>query len=168
MKRKSKFKEHFVQYCDNSSYSCNSHTYNPLGHSLFVVMTNYTFVKYSIAPQAYKDVNTHANEISSWQISSRTIHQCAPNIGRMNGDIKYDIETLSLKNGEQLEDFHSRILILKQEIVFYGKTVFLTRILFHYMKALSKSKTFKAFITPKMTYLITVLDNNENQLYTRG
>ena len=36
---------------------------------------------------------------------------CAPHIGGMNGDVKYDLATLTFNNGEKLEYFHSRIII---------------------------------------------------------
>ena len=35
-----------------------------------------------------------------------------------------------------------------------------TRLIFQYMKAFTKSEKLKAFIAPKMTYLITFLDKN--------
>ena len=44
-----------------------------------------------------------------------------------------------------------------------------TILLFHYMKALSKSDKLRAFIVHKMTYLITLLDNNgKYDVYTGG
>ena len=73
----------------------------------------------------------------------------------MNGDVQSDLATLAFNNGEQLEDFHSRILRLQQEIMLSGEIV-----LFQYMKALTKSEKLKAFIAPKMTDLITFLDKN--------
>ena len=78
----------------------------------------------------------------------------------MNGDVQSDLATLAFKNGEQLEDFHSRILRLQQEIMLSGEIVSPTRLLLQYMKALTKSEKLKAFIAPKMTDLITFLDNN--------
>ena len=36
-------------------------------------------------------------------------------------------------NGEQLEYFHSKILILQQEIIFSGETLSPTRLLSHYI-----------------------------------
>ena len=72
-------------------------------------------------------------------------------------------------NGEQLEDFHSRILRLQQEFMLYGEIVSPTRLLFQYMKALTKSEKLKAFIAPNMTDLITFLDNNgKSAVYTGG
>ena len=41
-----------------------------------------------------------------------------------------------------------------------GEIVSPTRLLFQYMKALTKSEKLKAFIAPKMTDLITFLDKN--------
>ena len=41
-----------------------------------------------------------------------------------------------------------------------GEIVSPTRLLFQYMKALTKSEKIKAFIAPKMTDLITFLDKN--------
>ena len=41
-----------------------------------------------------------------------------------------------------------------------GEIVSPTRLLFQYMKKLSKSDKIRAFIAPKMTDLITFLDNN--------
>ena len=67
-----------------------------------------------MAPQAQKVVSTHANEILGWTILSRLLHSRAPHLGGMNGDGKSDLATLAFKNGEQLEDFHSRILRLQQ------------------------------------------------------
>ena len=43
----------------------------------------------------------------------------------------------------------------------YGETIYPKRILFWYTKALSKSDKLKAFISPKITDLVTFLDNNE-------
>ena len=54
----------------------------------------------------------------------------------MNGGVQSDLATLSFKNGEQLEDFHSRILRLQQEIMLYVEIVSPARIIFQYMKAL--------------------------------
>ena len=41
-----------------------------------------------------------------------------------------------------------------------GEIVSPTILLLHYTKALTKSEKLRAFIAPKMTYLITFLDNN--------
>ena len=62
--RRSEFQEYFIPYRDHPSYSWNVQIYTDLGRSLLVSLTNYTSVKYSLAPQTYKVVSTHANEIS--------------------------------------------------------------------------------------------------------
>ena len=41
-------------------------------------------------------------------------HSCAPHFGRINGDVQSDLATLDFNNGEQFEDFNSRILRLQQ------------------------------------------------------
>ena len=66
----------------------------------------------------------------------------------MNGDIKYDIATLAFKNGEQLENFHRKIIRLQQEIMLYGEIVAPDRLLFQCMKASEKSYKLRAFIAP--------------------
>ena len=87
----------------------------------------------------------------------------------MNGDVYSDIATLAFRNGEQLEDSHSRILRLQQEIMLSGEIVSPTRLLIHYMKALTNSEKLKAFIAPNMTDLITFLDKNvKYAVYERG
>ena len=48
----------------------------------------------------------------------------------MNGDVQSDLSTLAFKDGEQLEDFHSRILRIQQEIMLSGEIVSPTRLLF--------------------------------------
>ena len=63
-----------------------------------------------MVPQSYKVVSTHDNEILGWTILSRLIHSCAHHLGGMNSDIKSDLSTLELKNREQLEYLHGRIL----------------------------------------------------------
>ena len=63
-----------------------------------------------MAPQYYKVVSTHDHENSGWTILYRLLHSRAPYIEGMNGDVQYDLATLAFNNGEQLEDFHSRIL----------------------------------------------------------
>ena len=78
IKIKSEFEEYFVPDHDSTSYSWNSNTYTSLGHSLLVELTNDNCVEYSMAPQTYKVVNTHAHEISGWKILSRLLHACAP------------------------------------------------------------------------------------------
>ena len=121
-----------------------------------------------MAPHAYKIVNTHAHEISVWTILSRLVHFCAPRIGGLNGYIQYDLATLEFNNGEQLDDFYIRILILQQKIIFSVETVYLTILIFRYMKALSNSDKLKAFIAPNMTDLITFLDKNGKLAVYKG
>ena len=86
----------------------------------------------------------------------------------MNGDVQSDISTLVFKNGEQHEDFHSRILRIQQEIILSGEIVSPNRLLFQYMKALSNSDKLRVFIAPKMTDLITFLDNNGKSAVYEG
>ena len=78
----------------------------------------------------------------------------------MNGDVQSDLSTLAFKNGGQLEYFHSRIIKIQQEIILSGETVSPTKLILQYMKEFSNSDKLKAFIAPKMTDLITFLDNN--------
>ena len=78
----------------------------------------------------------------------------------MNGNVQSDLATLAFRNGEQLEDFHSSILKLQQEIMLSGEIVSPTRLLIHYMKALTNSEKLKVFIAPRMTDLITFIDKN--------
>ena len=80
-------------------------------------MTTDTCVKSYMAPQDYKVISTHDIEISVWTILSRLIHLRAPHFGGVNGDVQSDLSTLVFKNGQQLEYFHSRIIILQQEII---------------------------------------------------
>ena len=68
-------------------------------------MTNDTYVKYLMAPQAYKVVSTHAHEISGWTILSKFIHSSAPHLEGMNGDVQSYLAFLVINNGEQLEVF---------------------------------------------------------------
>ena len=50
-----------------------------------------------------------------------------------------------------------------------GEIVSPTILLPQYMKALTKIEKLKAFIAPKMTYLITFLDDNgKSDVYTGG
>ena len=76
-----------------------------------------------------------------------------------DGDVQSDLDTLSLKNREQLEDFHSRILRLQQEIMLSWANFSPTTLLFHYMKVLSNSGKIRDFIVDKMTDIITFFDN---------
>ena len=87
----------------------------------------------------------------------------------MDGGVQYDVSTLAFNNGEQIEYFHSIILRLQQEIIFSGETVYPTKIILQYMKALSKGNKLKALIAPKMAYLITLPSNNVKlAVYTGG
>ena len=86
----------------------------------------------------------------------------------MNGNVQTDLATLAFRNGEQLEDFHSRILRLQQEIMLTGEIVSPNRPLFQYMKAFTKSENLKAFIVPKMTDLITFLEKNGKSAVYEG
>ena len=87
----------------------------------------------------------------------------------MNGDVQSDLATLAFKNGEKIEDFQSRIIRLQQEIMLSGEIFSPTRLLFHYMKALTTSEKLRAFIAPKMIDLVTFLDNNgKSSVYTGG
>ena len=95
----SKFAEYFIPDRDHPSYYWTIHIYTSLVHSLLVAMTNDNCVKYSMAPQSYKAVSTHAHEISVWTILSRLIHSSAPHLGGMNDDVQYDIATLAFNNG---------------------------------------------------------------------
>ena len=132
-------------------------------------MTNETCVKHPMAPQSYKVVITHAHKISVRNSILRLIHSRVTHLGDMNGDFQSDIATLVFKNGEQLEYFHRRVLILQQEIMLSGETFSPTRLLFQYMKVLSKSDKTKAFVAPNTIDLITYLDNNgKYTVYTGG
>ena len=82
------------------------------------------------------------------------------NLVGTNGDVNYNLATLALKNLEQLEDFHSRIWRLQQEIILSIETVYHTRLLFQYTKSLSNSNKIKAFIAPKMTDTVKLPENN--------
>ena len=81
--------------------------------------TNGTCVKYFMAPKDYKVVKTHAREIPAYTILSIILHACVPNLGGMNGDVKYDLSTLEFKNGKKIADFHIRIIRIQQEIILY-------------------------------------------------
>ena len=87
----------------------------------------------------------------------------------MNGDVQSDLSTLEFNNGEKMEYFHSIIIKLKQEIILSVETAYPTRLIFKYMKKFSDSDIPKAFIAPKMTYLIKLIDYNGNlSVYTGG
>ena len=130
IKRNSQFEEYFVPDRNHPSYYWNVQIFTSLGHSLLLAMTNGTCVKYSMSPQAYKFVSTHAHDISGWTILSRLLHSRDPHLGGMKGDLQSDISTLEFRNGEQLEYFHVRILRLQQEIMLSGEIVSSTRLLF--------------------------------------
>ena len=169
IKRHSEFEEYFFPDRNHPSYSWNVQIYTSLGHSLFVAMTNDTCVKPSMTPQSYKVVRNYAHEISGWNILSIILYSREPHLVGMNGDVQSDLSTLAFKNGEQLEDFHSRILRLQQEIMLSGEIVSPTRLVFQYTKALTNSEKLRAFIAPKMTDLITFLDENgKYAVYTGG
>ena len=76
IKRHSEFEEYFIPNSDHLSYSWNFQIYTSLIRSFLLAMTNDTFVKSSMAPQSYKDVSTHAREISGWTILFRLLHSC--------------------------------------------------------------------------------------------
>ena len=102
-----------------------------------------------MALHAYKVVITHAHEISGWKILSRLFHSRAPHIVGMNGYVQSDLSPLAFNNREQLEYFHSRIIITQQEIILSGETASPTRILLQYMKLLSKREILKHSLRPK-------------------
>ena len=116
-----------------------------------------------MVPHSYKVVSTHAHKISGWTITYRLFHSRAPHIGGMNGDVQSELATLAFKNGEQLEDFHSIIIILQQEIFLSEETLSPTILIFQYMKAFSKIKKVKAFILPTFLY-----NNIEYAVYIGG
>ena len=87
----------------------------------------------------------------------------------MNGNFQCDLSTLAFKNREQLEYFHKIIFRIQQEIILSGENVSSTRLSLNYIKELSNSEKLKALITPKMTDLITFLENNiKYSVYTGG
>ena len=100
-----------------------------------VLLNNVCVKSSSMAPQAYKVVNIHVQEISVWTVLSNLLHARSSHLWGMNGDVQYDISTLTFNNVEQLEYLHRRILILQQEIILSGATVSTKRLLFKYMKA---------------------------------
>ena len=78
----------------------------------------------------------------------------------MNDYVNSDLSTLALNNGEQLKDFHIRIIWIQQDINLSVETVYNKRLLFNYIKALSKCDKGKAFVSPKIADLKQFLDNN--------
>ena len=136
---------------------------------MLVKFTNRTCEKYSMAPQAYKVVNTHANETSVWISLSNLIHTLPPNLGGTNDGFQSNLATPEVNNGEQPEYFHIRIFRLHQEIILYGETVSPTRLVFHYTNKFSMINKLKALIALNIIDLTTFLDNNgELSLYTGG
>ena len=121
-----------------------------------------------MANQAYKVFIIHAHEISGWKILPRLLHWCSPHLGGMDGDVQSDIATLAFKNWEQLEDFHIKTLRLHQEIIISVETVSPTRLLLQYTKEFPTSDKLKSSISPKMTYLLTFLDNNTKSAVQTG
>ena len=93
---------------------------------------------------------------------------CTLHLGGINGDVQSDLSTLKFKNGEQLEDFHSRIIRLQQEIILSGETLSNTRLISRYIEALSKSDKIKELIETNMAHLITFLDNNSKLSVYKG
>ena len=106
-------------------------------------MTNDTCVKSSIPTQSYKVISTRAMKSQERTILYLILHSRATNLGGTNGDVQSDLATLAFKKIEQLEDFHIIILILQHEIMISGETFSPTRLLFQFMKALSKSEKIK-------------------------
>ena len=158
IKRHSEFEEYFILDCDHPSYYWNVQIYTFLRHSMPVEMT-----------RAYKIVSTHDHEILGFKILSRIIHSHSPHIGGVNDDVWSDLSTPEFKNREQLEYFHSIILRLQQEFILSEETVSTTRLIFQYMKELSKSDKLKAFIATNMKNIITFLDKNvKYAVYTGG
>ena len=80
----------------------------------------------------------------------------------MKGYVYYDLSKLAFNAVEQIKDFHSRIIRIQQYTILLVETVYPTRLLYQYIKALSKSDKLKVFIASKMTYLLTFLDNKNN------
>ena len=85
-------------------------------------------------PRAYKFFNNHSRGISGLTIIFRLIHVRAPHIVWMNDEVQSSLSTLEFKNGEHLEDFHSRIIRLQQKINLSVETASPEIIIFHYMK----------------------------------
>ena len=78
-----------------------------------MALKNENCVKSSIVPQAYKVVNTHADETSWWKILSIFLHMCAPDIGGMNDYLQSYLSTLSFNKVEQIASITSYQVILK-------------------------------------------------------
>ena len=120
-----------------------------------------------MSPQTYKVVKTHAREISVWIILSRLIHARAPHIGGMNGDVQSYLSILTFNDREQLEDFHSIIHRLQKKIILPAEIIYTKRLLFQYMKSLTKRNKIKAYIAPKVKDLVTFPYNyGKSDIYT--
>ena len=101
-------------------------------------------------------------------ILSILLYARAPPLGGVNGDVQSEMVTLAFNQGEQIEDCHSTILRLQQEINLYGETVPPKKLLLQYMKALESSDKLKAFIAPNITDLIILLDKNRKLYICTG
>ena len=101
-----------------------------------MALNNDIHVKSSPTPHTYKAVNTHAYKISGWKIIFILNHECAPQLGDMNGNLQSYLYTLEFNNGEQIEDFHSRNLGLEQEVKLSGQTTSTIRLLLQYTQEL--------------------------------
>ena len=66
-----------------------------------VALSNCTSVKSYMTPQAYKFINTYANEISEWTVLPRILYAHYPNLVVMNGDVQSDLSHLAFTNREQ-------------------------------------------------------------------
>ena len=102
IKQNNDFKEYIVPDSNHVAFKWNRQVYDSIGHSLLVAMTNDTGVKFSMAPQAYKIVSTHAHENSGFIILSRLLNSLAPHLGGMNGDIPSDLATWPSCTGEEV------------------------------------------------------------------
>ena len=116
IKRHSEFEEYFVPDCSHYHYSWNYQAQTYLRHSLLVAFNNDTCVISSMAPQAYKVLNTHAHEISGCTIVSILIHSRAPHIGGMSGYVQSDLSTLTLQNREKLVDFIAELSYFNRKL----------------------------------------------------
>ena len=96
-----------------------------------------------MAPQAYKVVRTHDYLISGWTILSRLLLYRATHLGVIKGDIQSNLATLMFKNEEELLDFRSIILRVKEEFMLSVENFSPTRLIFQYMKALLKSEKLR-------------------------
>ena len=84
----------------------------------------------------------------------------------MDGDVQYDLATLAFNNGEQLEYFHISILRLQQEIMLSREIFSSTRLLFQYMKVLTKTETILSTEGGIFkTVLLSIHDWSFNDIY---